>query len=160
MGKSCFAYFEMRVRLFGWAIPALLRPFVSTVDFESLSLGRACADVPTLGVLDVGDVGVAVLVPLTGVPAPALDVFDAGMVGVPVLVLRTGVPARALDDAGGATREPLFSRPERAASFVSASCGSALIDVVLPRMGALATVTGFLEVCTREVLLKPSASKL
>lgn len=139
---------------------ALVRLFESTVEFDCLSLGCVCAEVPTLGVLNVEDVGVAGLVPLTGVAAPVLDVFDAVTVGVPVLMPRTGVSAPALDGAGGPTRDPLCSRPGRMASFASAGCRSLLVDVVLPRTGALATVTGFLEACTREVLLKPSASKL
>lgn len=139
---------------------ALVRLFESTVEFDCLSLGRICAEVPSLGALNVDDVGVAGLVPLTGVPAPVPDVFDAGMVGVPILVPRTGVSAPALDGAGGTTRDPLISRPGRVASFASAGCRSLLVDVVLPRTGALANVTGFLEACTREVLLKPSASKL
>ena len=46
------------------------------------------------------------------------------------------------------------------ASLVSEDGRSVLFDVVLPSMGALGTVTGFLDVWTLDVLLKPSVSKL
>lgn len=130
-----------------------------SLDFEFLTPGRACADIPALENFDVGDVGAVVLRARAGAPATGPDVFDTGCVGVAVLVLRTGVPA-ALVGGGATTREPLRSSPGRVASFASIGGRSALADVVRPSMGALGTVAGFLDVWTRDVLLKPSVSKL
>lgn len=98
---------------------------------------------------------------VTGVPAPALD----GLGWVGDLAPRTGVLAPALD-VPGSVRDPFFSTPARALSFASGSF-AARDDVVRANEGALATVAGLLAGIftgfagiTRDVLLKPSLSKL